>query len=161
MRFMSTIRFFLLVLASGFLFGVLSLTLFFKEARWPLLASFPSASLVASTSNTYLGPQKPVVGNPQLVRVQVIVRDAPEASGLQIISAEFNGQPVPLQPRDIYGNRGQASFQVPPNKYKLKWKMNRDKFAWPRTITHEEEVTVSPRDLWLQITIEGESASIR
>lgn len=101
------------------------------------------------------------MGNPQLVRVQVIVRDAPEASGLQIISAQFNEQPIPLQPRDIYGNRGMASFQVPPDKYKLKWKMNRDKFAWPRTISHEEEVTISPRDLWLQITIEGETASIR
>jgi hypothetical protein len=45
-------------------------------------------------------------------------------------------------------------------KYKLKWKVKRDQHAWPRTISHEEEVTIDPRDLWIQITITGENASI-
>ncbi|HEV7738122.1 MAG TPA: hypothetical protein VGO47_12230 [Chlamydiales bacterium] len=112
-------------------------------------------------SNTYFGPIKPAPGNPQLVRLEVLVRDSPEASGLQIVSVEFNNTNIPLKPRDIYGNRGNASFQVKPGTYQLQWIVNRDKFAWPRSVTHEEIVTVSPRDLWLQVSIEGETASIR
>ena len=100
-------------------------------------------------------------GNPQLVRVEVIVRDSPEAGGVQVQNASFNGQGIPLKPRDIYGNRGSSSFQVPPGKYKLRWIVQRDKVEWPRTISHEEDVTIDPRDLWLQIYIEGEEASIR
>jgi hypothetical protein len=120
------------------------------------------ASLPGQTASyTYFGPDKPVPGNPQLVRLEVLIRDSPDADGLQIVSAEFNHTNIPLKPRDIYGNRGNASFQVKPGTYKLQWVVNRDKFAWPRTITHEEVVTVSPRDLWLQISIEGETASIR
>jgi hypothetical protein len=53
-----------------------------------------------------------------------------------------------------------ASFQVPPGKYKLRWKVNRNKIVWPRTIDREEEVTISPRDQWLQISIVGEDVSI-
>lgn len=110
---------------------------------------------------TYQGPTGPVPGNPQLVRVEVIVRDSPEAGGVQVQNASFNGQGIPLKPRDIYGNRGSSSFQVPPGKYKLRWIVQRDKVEWPRTISHEEDVTIDPRDLWLQVYIEGEEASIR
>jgi len=112
-------------------------------------------------SNTYFGPIKPAPGNSQLVRLEVLVRDSPEASGLQIVSVEFNNTNIPLKPRDIYGNRGNASFQVKPGTYPLQWVVNRDKFAWPRSVTHEEVVTVSPRDLWLEVSIEGETVSIR
>ena len=115
--------------------------------------------LVASFS--YEGPTQPVPGNPQLVRVEVIVRDSPQAGGVQIQSVDFNGQGISLQPRDLYGNRGTGSFQVPPGKYKLHWVVQRDKLLWPRLITREEEVTIDPRDLWLQIEIVGEQASIR
>lgn len=111
-------------------------------------------------SNTYFGPVTPAPGNPQLVRIELMVRDSPDASGLQIVSVQFDHTSVPLKPRDIYGNRGNASFQVKPGKYQLIWTVNRDKFAWPRTVTHEEVVTVNPRDLWLQISIVGETASI-
>jgi hypothetical protein len=121
-----------------------------------LLLSF---SLFAQ--NTYLGPTSPVPGNPQLVRVEVIVHDSPDPSGVQIESAEFNSTPIPLKPRDIHGYRGTASFQVPPGKYKLRWKVRRDKVVWPRSTSHEEEVNISPKDLWLQISIEGDTASIR
>lgn len=144
-----------LIVLIGALLACGSLALFFKNKT----TSLPLDSLVAAT--TYLGPKSPIVGNPQLVRVEVLVKDAPEANGLQVTKVTFNGENVPLKPRDIYGQRGGASFQVPPGTYKLKWTVNKDRFAWPRTVSHEEEVTVSPRDLWLQLSIEGETASIR
>lgn len=111
--------------------------------------------------NTYLGPTKPVPGNPRLVRVEVSVRDNPELGGVQIQSVAFNDQTIPLKPRDIHGNRGKGSFQVKPGKYKLKWTVRRDQVLWPRTTSLEEEVNIDPRDLWVQILIEGEKASIR
>jgi hypothetical protein len=110
---------------------------------------------------TYKGPKTPVPGNPELVRIQILVRDSAEAGGVQVQRVEFNGEGIPLKPRDIYGNRGDASFQVFPGKYKLTWVVQKSKLIWPRTVTHEEAVNVSPRDLWLQIAIEGEQASIR
>jgi len=112
------------------------------------------------TTNTYLGPKSPVEGNPQLVKVQVVVRDSLENGGPQVLSVQFNQQSIPLKPRDIYGNRGMGSFQVPPGKYKLQWKVNKNKLVWPRNIDREEQVTVSPRDQWVQILIEGEKVSI-
>jgi len=89
------------------------------------------------------------------------MRDSPVASGVRIKSVEFNGQGIPLQPPDLYGNRGTGSFQVLPGKYKLRWVVQRDKLIWPRVLTHEEEVHIDPRDLWLQIEIVGEEATIR
>jgi hypothetical protein len=114
-------------------------------------------SLLASYS--YQGPTHPATQ--KLVRIEVLVRDSPEPGGVQIQSVTFNGRSIPLQPRDIYGNRGTGSFQLSPGKYKLHWVVQRDKLLWPRTLTHEEEVTIDPRDLWIQIEIVGEEASIR
>ena len=116
-------------------------------------------TLVASFN--YQGPTQSIPGNPQLVRVEVIVRDSPKSGGLQIQRVDFDGQGVPLQPRDIYGNRGTGSFQVHPGKYKLAWVVQRDKIHWPRLINREELVTIDPRDLWIQIEIIGDDASIR
>ena len=118
-----------------------------------------SEKLLASF--TYEGPTKPVPGNPKLVRVQVNVRDSPDSGGGQIQSVEFNGSSIPLQPRDIHGNRGKGSFQVHPGNYSLRWVVQQDAKIWPRNLTHEEEVTVDPRDLWLQIEIIGNEASFR
>ena len=135
--------------------------LFFNQGAFPLMASnHHSSSFITQNVNQYSGPSKKVPGNPQLVRVQVLVNDDPNPQGVQIVQAQFDQQNIPLKLRDIYGFRGQSSFQTPPGKYKLKWTVHRDKFAWPRTIKHEEEVTISPRDLWIQITITGEKASI-
>jgi hypothetical protein len=111
-------------------------------------------------SQTYLGPIQPVPGDPHLVRIQIIVRDSPESGGVQIQNVEFDHQTIPLKPRDIYGNRGGASFQLPPGKRKLRWVVQRDKTIWPRTISHEEEVNIDPRDYWIQILIVGETATI-
>lgn len=118
-----------------------------------------STDLVAQ--NTYFGPTTKGPGNKELVRIQVLINDDPAPAGAQIESAEFNGQNIPLKPRDIYGYRGQGSFQVYPGTYKLKWVVKRDRVAWPRTLSHEEIVTVDPRDLWLQLTITGEKATIQ
>jgi hypothetical protein len=117
-------------------------------------------TLVAQNVNDYLGPNKKGTGNPQLIRVQVIVNDDPNPKGVQIEDVIFHQKNIPLKPRDIYGFRGQGSYQLPPGKYTLKWTVRHDKVVWPRTTTHEEEVNLDPRDLWIQITIVGETASI-
>jgi hypothetical protein len=117
-------------------------------------------SLFAQNMNNYMGPHAPIPGNPQMVRVQVLVYDSVESGGLEIQSANFNQTDISLKPRDIHGFRGEAAFQVKPGTYKLKWKVQRDKFIWPRVIPHEETVKIDPRDLWLQITIQGENAVI-
>ncbi len=114
--------------------------------------------LTSQNTNTYLGPNQKL---PQeLVRIQVLVYNDPNPKGVTITNVEFDGQNIPLKPRDIYGYRGQASFQKRSGKYKLIWKVNRSDNEWPRTISHEEEVIISPRDLWIQITIIGNEASI-
>jgi hypothetical protein len=132
--------------------------LFHSDASFKKLSIFDSACL---TQNTYLGPITPIPGNPQLIRVELIVNDDSKAGGAQIQQVKFHETEVPLKPRDINGFRGQGSFQLPPGKYKLIWVINRDKFTWPRTVSHEEIVTLDPRDLWVQITIQGDEASIR
>jgi hypothetical protein len=110
--------------------------------------------------NTYFGPTEPIPGSPHLIRVQILIRDSDVPSGLQMKSVTFNGTSIPLKPRDVSGYRGQASFQLPPGKYSLKWVVERDKRAWPRTLNREEEVILDPRDLWIQISIEGDTATI-
>jgi hypothetical protein len=95
------------------------------------------------------------------VKVQILIRDSAQLGGVKILSVEFDGQSIPLKPADIYGIRGEAGFQKKPGKYALKWTVERDQVVWPRRISHEEEVAISPRDLWIQITIEGDQASIR
>jgi hypothetical protein len=148
-------KFFQFLLVAGTL--LCAVGIFFSFQRKNTLVSVYS-TMVAQ--NTYLGPVRPIPGHPELVRVEVEVHDSPELGGVQIESAEFNGQSIPLKPRDIFGNRGKASFQVPPGQYSLKWVVRRDKVLWPRTLSHEESVTIDARDLWVQISIKGESASI-
>ena len=111
-------------------------------------------------SSTYLGPKAPVPGNPKLVRVVVLVQDSQELAGVSIHSVSFNQTDIPLKPRDIHGYRGGASFQLPPGEYPLEWVIQRDKTYWPRKITHKEIVTISPKDMWIQIQIIGDQASI-
>lgn len=119
------------------------------------------STLGAQNTNNYLGPSERVPGNAKLIRVQILVNDDPNENGVQIVKAQFSETNIPLKPRgDIYGFRGQASFQKTPGKYKLKWTVQRDASAWPRTVNHEEEVTLDPKDLWIQITITGEKAEI-
>lgn len=125
----------------------------------------PNAKKIANSSfvaqNTYMGPTEPIPGNPHLVRVEILIKDSSDLAGVQIQSVTFDGRAIPLKPRDIFGKRGAASFQVLPGQYNLRWTVNRDKTVWPRNLSHEEIVTISPRDLWVQILIEGDNASIR
>lgn len=151
-------RFFHLLLMAGTALFMMGTLLFFKQGAYPL--SSHHSGLLAQNVNEYLGPSQRSPGNAKLIRVQVLVNDDPNPEGVQIVNAELDQKSITLKPRDIYGFRGQASFQLKPGKYKLRWTVRRDKFAWPRTVEHEEEVTLDPRDLWIQITINGENASI-
>lgn len=119
--------------------------------------SQPNSIVVQS----YLGPKKSTASEADLIRVEVLVKDSPDLSGLEIRDVTFNGQNVPLKPRDVFGKRGSASFQLPPGKYSLRWTVNRDTIIWPRILDLEEEVNLDPRDLWVQIIIVGDKASIR
>ena len=118
---------------------------------WPFL----------SAQNTYMGPIKTPREDIPLVRIEILIRDSSKLGGVQVQSVTFDGRPIPLKPRDIFGNRGKASLQMPPGKYPLEWVVLRDPSIWPRTVTHKEEVTIDARDFWVQISIEGEEASIR
>jgi hypothetical protein len=132
-------------------FFLISLFIFFKpnilQTKYPLLVS-----------NTYFGPTEPE--DKKLIFVEVIIRDSSNPTGPQIVSVAFDQKNIPLKPRDIYGNRGSGSFKLSPGKYKLKWVTNQSKITWPRKVKHVEEVTINSRDLWVQIQIEGENASI-
>ena len=112
-------------------------------------------------AQTYLGPKESSATYAELIRVQLSIKDSPDPSGLQIQNVTFNGQNVPLKPRDVFSKRGEASFQLPPGKYILRWTANRNSYVWPRVLRFEEEVDLDPRDLWVQIMIEGDKASIR
>jgi len=116
--------------------------------------------MIAQNVNEYFGPNIKVPGNPDLVRLQILIYDDPSPQGHKILKVEFNHTNISLKPADVWGFRGQGSFQIRPKKYKIKWTTQRDDFAWPRSITHEQEVVVASRDLWLQITLEGDSISI-
>ena len=148
---MRELRFFQTLLIFGALLGALSI--YFSPTE-------ETGSLIAEAGNTYMGPVGPVPGNPELVQIQILVKDDPNPSGVEVTRVQFNQRSIPLKTRDIYGNRGGASFQLPPGSYSLKWTVNRDKFAWPREIDHEEIVHVSPRDNWIQVEIVGNDVTI-
>ncbi len=150
---MNQIRFFNLLLLVSSTLALTATFLFFQK-----VSSAPS--LITQSVNEYLGPNTRTSKNNQLVRVQILVNDDPGPAGVQIEKVTFHKKTLNLKPRDIYGFRGEASFQLAPGTYRLKWTVKRDALAWPRTTSHEEEVQVDPRDLWIQITITGETAAI-
>lgn len=150
-------RFFQFLLVLGATLFALGAILFFKQGKWPLVKE---PRLICQNTNTYLGPNRKLPNNPQLIRVQILVYNDPNPKGVTIAKASFDGTSIPLKPRDIYGYRGQASFQKPPGKYKLKWEVEGDKKLWPRTVDHETEVFLDVRDFWIQITINGNNAEI-
>lgn len=154
MQAMGVIRYFqFLLLGATLLAGACIVQVFRKQVS-------PTANLLAQ--NTYLGPTGTGSDHSQFIRVEVIVQDSPQLGGVRIQQASFDGHDIPMKtPPDIYGHRGVASFQVLPGDYKLLWTVKRDAYVWPRTVDHEEIVHVNPRDLWVQVTIEGDSASIR
>ena len=117
-----------------------------------------SFSGAVSSPNPYKGPTSPVPG---LVRVEIQVNDDPELGGVTIADVSFNGKTVALKPAGVRGYRGGVSLQVPPGEYDLIWHVSRGKKAgWPSTVEHKQKVKVGQRDVWVQITIQGEKASI-
>lgn len=157
---MTSQKFFNLLLIIGASLSMLGVLLVFKQNGLCLGEAAHHVGLVSQNTNTYLGPNQKLNGNPQLVRIQVLVYNDPDPKGVVISSADFDGSSIPLKPRDIYGFRGQASFQKPGGKYKLRWEVERSGSGWPKTVSHEEQVTIDPRDLWIQITIIGDKAEI-
>lgn len=154
---MNSKRFFQLILVLGTTLTIAATFLFFKQGPFSILSKHPV--LIAQNVNEYLGPAGKN-SDTGLIRVQLLINDDPNPKGVQIVKVTFDHKNLILKPRDIYGFRGQSSFQMAPGRYTLKWTVRRDKSAWPRTSSYEEEVTIDPRDLWLQITIIGEKASI-
>lgn len=150
---MSTVRFFQCLLVAA--------TLAAGACIAQALSKINSTQSALLVQNTYFGPTEAVPNSSQLIRVEVLIQDSPQLGGVRITQASFDGHSIPMKQPDIYGHRGVASFQVLPGKYELRWTVKRDAYIWPRTVNHEEIVNVSPRDLWIQVTIEGDSASIR
>jgi hypothetical protein len=140
------------VMIVGALLAMTAVGLFYNKGQ----KTFP---LIAQSVNEYVGPTRKMAG-PEKVRVQILVHDDPHVSGEQIVQAEFNHQTISLKPRDIYGFRGQTSMQMPPGKYLLRWRVKRDAYVWPRTVYHTQEITLDPTDMWIQITITGNRATV-
>jgi hypothetical protein len=150
------IQLFRLIAAVGALLVIAASCLYYHKST----PKMELIELLASAGNTYFGPKSPPAGNPQLIYVQIYLKDSPDSAGPELVQVQFDHTNIPLKPRDLRGDRGSASFQLKPGKYKLRWKVNLHRYEWPRTSDHEIEVTLDPRDLWIQLEIEGETATI-
>lgn len=157
---MQTQKFFHFFLIVGTALLMMATLSFFKQKEMPLFSAIHHSSLIAQNTNNYLGPNQRLPNNVQMIKIQVLVYNDPNPAGVKIVNAELDGSSIPLKPADIHGFRGQASFQKSPGKYKLKWVVDRGESTWPRTVEHEENVHLNPRDMWLQISISGDTAEI-
>jgi hypothetical protein len=120
-----------------------------------LFLFFQSHHCCAQTS--YYGPKSSVPG---LVRIEIQIYDDPELDGVKLQEVRFNGQLIKLKPPGVHGYRGGGSFQLAPGNYELIWVVAREKKDWPRTVEHREKVRIDPSNVWVEITIEGETAKI-
>lgn len=123
--------------------------------------------LVGSVAQSnYYGPKPPphflAPPTTNTIRIQLQIYDDPSLGGARIQSVTFNNQDIPLQNADIHGFRGGAGFQVSPGKYDLLWKvLSFDNSSQQSSIQqHKETIAISKSDAWIQITIQGEEASI-
>jgi hypothetical protein len=106
----------------------------------------------------YYGPSSPVPG---LIRVEIQAFDDPDLGAVKMDEVIFNGKQIPLKPAGIHGFRGGAHFQVSPGSYDLIWSVSRDcQSCWPRTVRHKQKVQIKKGMTWVQITIQGENATI-
>jgi hypothetical protein len=105
----------------------------------------------------YFGPTSPVPG---LVKVEIQIYDDPDLGGVTMQEVIFNEQSIPLKPVGIHGYRGGGSFQEKPGTYKLVWKVARTKNDWPRTVRHEQKIQVMVKDVWIQISLQGEKIEV-
>ncbi len=95
-----------------------------------------------------------------LTRVEVAVYDDPKTGGVPVVSVVFDHIQIPLKPRDVHKYRGSASYQLKPGTYELDWTVQRDPFAWPRTVPHTQTFQIQPGELTVHITVEGDHASM-
>ena len=109
----------------------------------------------------YYGPTSPPSPfTPHLVQVQVEVYDDPADGGQKVESAVFNQISMPLKPADVYGFRAGGGFQLPKGDYPLVWETSRGENNWPRTVKHKQMIKIQDKDVWVQITIQGEKVTI-
>lgn len=133
---------------------------------WCGILSFFYFTSVGIAQTPYYGPNEPPHFNikppsaSQLTQVQIQIYDQPDLGGLRILDVSFNGAAIPLQSPDLHGFRGGGSFQMPPGTYQLVWSVSRDKQEWPRSLKHQKSVQVQQRDTWVQVTIQGDEATI-
>ena len=112
---------------------------------------------VCYAQTPYYGPTSPVEG---LIPVQIHVYDSPELGGMTIEEASFNGQDIPLKPSGIRGFRGGGSFRQAPGNYDLNWTVSRPGNDWPRTVKHKQKIRINQNDVWVQIEINGDTATV-
>ena len=132
-----------LVFVGALLFGC-AVVLFFKQNT-------------CYAQSTYYGPTSPVPG---LIKVEIQIYDDPELGGAKIEEVLFHNQQISLKPPGVHGYRGGGSFQLEPGSYDLIWRVSSSTIAWPRTVKHQQKVQVGTRDVWVQITIHGNSAAV-
>lgn len=105
----------------------------------------------------YYGPTSPVAG---LIPIEIQIYDDPELGGVTIQEVIFNGRQIPLKPSGIRGYRGGGSFKLSPGSYDLSWTVSRKTHEWPNTVKHTQKVRIAQNDVWVQIAIQGESATV-
>lgn len=105
----------------------------------------------------YYGPTSPTTG---LIPIQIQFYDDPSLGGVTIEEASFDGQEIPLKPSGIRGYRGGGSFKKAPGSYELLWTISRPGTDWPRTVQHQQIIDIKEGDVWVQLAIHGETATI-
>lgn len=127
-----------------------------------MLRLFLIFALLAQSS--YYGPKPPPhFGPPSIentIRVQIQIYDDPALGGARIEEVSFNQQDIPLQSPDLHGFRGGAGFQMSPGKYDLVWSVSTDRTSSPKTVQQKQKISISKGDQWIQITIQGENATV-
>jgi hypothetical protein len=111
-----------------------------------------------SAQTPYYGPTSPVAG---LIKVEIQVYDDPDLNGVKVEEVIFDGKNIPLKPVGIHGFRGGGNFQVKAGSHLLIWRISKgSKAPWPRVVQHQQKVEIREGNDWVQITIQGEQATI-
>lgn len=113
----------------------------------------------AITSKASIFKTRYIPVDKKIVRVEINVYDNTSKDFYDVIEVKFNNQQIPLQKADASGRRARKYYQVKPGTYALEWKVSKSKFGWPRSTTHEKEITINPNDKFAYIEIKGEKAS--
>jgi hypothetical protein len=98
--------------------------------------------------------------NEDLIRVQIIIYDNTKKEYNDIVKVTFNNQNIILQTADTNGKRAIKYYQLPPGDYKLKWKVSKSDFAWPRSKSFEKNIELQKTDKYVFIMINGDQITI-